>query len=889
MAEKLYLFDGTALVYRAYFAFISHPLRNSEGLNTSPIFGVVNSILKILRERDPEHIAFVFDAGGKTQRHELYEDYKATREKMPDELRDVLPYVNETIENMGIPIIMKRGTEADDIMATIARKAAKKGYNPVIVTGDKDLLQVIDKDIHVLSPGRGGRSQETMYTEENAKERMGVSPSQIVDYLALVGDSSDNIPGVKGVGKKTAQKLLDKYKDLDDIYDNIDELSGAVKKKMENSKEQAYLSKKLVQIDYDIDCGDIDFENMKRGGANYKKLAEIFEKLELQSLMKEILPSKETEVEIVIAGSKEDIKKWSDWAGFETALYILWEGEKPFDGQIVGVAFYSGDDKAIYIPVGHKDDEKLFDDGENIALSDFKDIVLPYLDNCTEITMHDLKGGRHLLGKYLEGFDSKLASYLLAPAVHRHNLEFDIMSHLAVQVEPFKELLPSRRSSYKAIAVDSAARACCQRAVSLHKMRKILVNKLENEKLLSLYNDMEKPLMDVLYEMEKIGVYINIDILKDLSDKFTHEAHELQQAAWEQAGEEFNLDSPKQLREILFEKLNLPPQKRTKTGPSTDMEVLEALSKLHPLPDIIVKYRKVKKLLSTYTDKLPDSINPDTGRIHSVLHQAVTATGRLSSSNPNLQNIPIRGEKGREVRKAFRAQNEDEILLSADYSQIELRILAHISDDENLKQAFIDGEDIHTSTAAKVFGLEKDEVDSDQRSAAKAVNYGIVYGLSAYGLSQDIDFTVKESQKIIDEYFNKYPGVKKYMDEIVEKAKEQKFVTTLMGRRRFLPDIDGKNYQMRQFSERTAINTPIQGTSADLIKIAMIRVADRLKEEGLRARMILQIHDELLFEVHKDDAEKFGKIVKEIMENAIDMDVPIKVDVQSGESWADIH
>ncbi len=882
----LYLFDGTAIAYRAFFAFINNPLRNSEGINTSGIFGTLNTIIKILEERNPDSLAFVFDRGGKTPRHEKYPEYKATREKMPDELRSTIPLILEAVEAMGIPILQQEGVEADDILATVAGAASANGEKVVIVTGDKDIFQIIDENISILQPGRGGQSDEKLFTVENADERLGVPPEQIVDFLSLIGDSSDNIPGVKGIGKKTAQKLLGDYRTLEDIYENLDKLTKGQRSKLQDGRQDAFMSRELIRLLHIDDFADPDWKSMKRGEQDEKKLKELLTRLELQSMMKKLLDVREPEEKIVLVKEEKYLKDWLSGSPSRLGCFLLWDGPKPFEGKVVGAGLAAEGMDTIYVPVNHRREDELFDSSDNI--SQFVSIFAEGIDG-KEIITHDDKAFMHLIRHDVNLTGTRLLSYLLAPAVSRHTLEFDLMYHLKINLAPLGDLLSSSKAPYASIDMEDAKKACGQRASAVLKLGKVLQEKLEDEDLKSLYDDIEKPLVDILYRMENRGVYIDTDVLDELSARFTEKADELEKQAYNIAEEEFNLDSPKQLREILFDKLDLPVQRRTKTGPSTDIEVLETLSHIHPMPRIIVEYRHFRKLVNTYTSVLPGLVNRDTGRIHSVLHQSVAATGRLSSSDPNLQNIPVRGEHGREIRRAFQAQKEGYVLLSADYSQIELRILAHISGDEGLKAAFESGEDIHTMTASKVFGIDVEEVNSDHRGIAKAVNYGIAYGLTPFGLSKDIDVSIGEAKKIIDDYFDKYPGVKNYMDEMVKDAEDKGYVTTLLGRRRYLPDIQGKNHNLREFAKRTAINTPIQGTSADLIKKAMIDVDKRLRDKGTEGFMILQIHDELLLEVPENEADELSLLLKETMENAMKLSVPIEVEVEFGETWADIH
>ncbi len=848
--EKLYLLDGHSLAHRAFYAL---PLLTTEsGEYTNSVFGFSRMLFKIIDEEKPDHIAVAFDLKGPTFRHEEYEDYKAGRKKTPDELIPQIDLIKDVLKSLNIPIIEKEGYEADDVIGTIAKEAAEKDIDVKIVTGDRDALQLIDERINVIYT-RKGITDIVEYDIDKVKEKYELSPEQLIDMKGLMGDSSDNIPGVPGIGEKTAIKLLKEFDSMENVLENIEKVSG--KKRKENLRkysEQAKMSKKLGKIVTDVSV-DLEFEDLKLEEPNFDQVIELFKRLEFNSLLdrfedeieeklKEISYSsidKAEDVQEVV----ENIKKSKKFAFTidedEKELLIKLEGQiykfKPF-------AEYKDNFKDIF---EDKEIKKLsFNSKENILYLIKNEV------NCKGIN-----------------FDPQLASYLLNPDE----------TPLAMKNMLMKEFNVSKEE------VTGSEDKEAQFLNYLFDLEEIYNEKLKEKDLLDLYYEIELPLIKVLAQMETNGIYADCEFLEDLSQQIADKISGVEEDTYELAGEKFNLNSPKQLGEILFDKLGLPVIKKTKTGYSTSIDVLEKLEDKHDIIPLIMDYRKYQKIKSTYVDPLLELVDDKTGRIHTNFNQMVTATGRLSSTEPNLQNIPIRTEEGRKIRKAFIPEKKDWVLLSADYSQIELRVLAHISEDEQLIKAFKEGQDIHTQTASEVFDVDKKEVTSDLRRHAKVINFGIAYGMSSYGLAQDLDISNGEAEEYINRYFERFPGVKKYMDEVVNKAKKDGYVRTIFNRLRYIKGINSSNYHRRSFAERAAINTPIQGSAADIMKIAMIEVYDALQSrKNVKAKMLLQIHDEIVFEVAKSELEEIAKLVKEKMEKAVELKVPVIVDLKTG-------
>ncbi len=885
--KKLYLIDGNAYIHRAFHAL--PPLTNSSGRMVNAVYGFTRMVLKILRQEKPDYIAVCFDFPAPTFRHKEFAEYKATRKETPDELKEQIPLAHKIVKALNIPVFEKQSYEADDLIGTLSKKATKEGIETVIVTGDKDALQLVDDSVKVLN-----EPKDILYTEKIVKEKMGVSPGQITELMGLMGDASDNVPGVLGVGPKTGTELIREFGSLENLYQNLSKVKDKLKEKLEKGKEKAFLSRRLVTLVKDIPM-EIGIRECHVGEFNREELLKLLQELEFKSLIVELIPQEEKH--------KVDYKGIFNQKEFEA---LLEEIEKTplvsldlettsadsMRAAIVGLSFALKPYAAFYIPVAHsylgapKQLEKKY------VLEKLKPIlengkIKKYGQNIKYDLIVLKREGIDLQGIY---FDSMIASYVLNPSKMNHNLGDIALEYLNYKMTPTSELIGKGK---KAITMDMVEvervipYACCDADIVL-RLAQIMERELKDKGLDKLFYEVEMPLLEVLAEMEMNGVIIDMDYLAQLSQDFSVRLKDVEKEIYKSAGQEFNINSPKQLSFILFEKLKLPIVSRTKTGPSTSEEVLLQLTEKHKLPYLIIEYRGLQKLKSTYIDAFPGMVNPQTGRVHTSFNQTVTATGRLSSSEPNLQNIPIRTEEGRKIRRAF-IPDKGCVFVSADYSQIDLRVLAHISGDESLRDAFLHNEDIHRRTASEIFGVSQKEVTPELRRIAKTVNFGLSYGMSPYGLSKDLEISQTEAKRYIDSYFKKYKGVKDYIKKIIIQARKEGFVTTLLNRRRYLPEINSKNGNVRGFAERTAINTPIQGTSADIIKVAMIRITQRLKAKGLKAKMSLQIHDELLFEVPEEEVDELSRLAKEEMEEAVSLDVPVVVDIKKGRNWRDLQ
>ncbi|MDX1674997.1 MAG: DNA polymerase I [Longimicrobiales bacterium] len=902
---RLYLIDGYALIYRAFYAMISRPLMTSKGENTSAAFGMTRFLLKLLDEYDPDYLGVVMDSGD-SARTEIYPEYKATREKMPDELRASLPRIRELLEAFRIPILELEDHEADDVIGTMARLASEADVETIIVSGDKDFYQLIDDDVKLLNPGRGGTSNvdEEWVGPQNASERLGVPPEHVRDYLALIGDSSDNIPGAKGIGPKTAVKLIDRYGGVDAILEHAEEVSGKrAREALLGYRDEILLSKKLVTIMEDLPV-ELDLEALQVTGPDRDRLKELFATLEFHGLVREIAaPEPETEqlesdyrVVESVDGVAELVSRVR--AAESASVHVIGSAAAPLQAALVGIALATEPGKASYLPLAHRPAGELDlggHEGMNLpALDDGAMAPLVELleDPDVEKTGHDLKYALLVLreaGVELRGldFDVMIGSYLLEPGRREHELDSLALQHLGHSAMTREDLCGKGRSVTPVAEVElgRVRDFACEKADLVLRLRDVLEPRLDDYHLETLYHEIEKPLIPVLADMETAGIGIDTEFFEGVSEKLERELGLIEEDIYKEAGEEFNINSTPQLREILFEKLELPVIKKTKTGPSTDASVLEELAEQgHRIPTLILEYRQLDKLKSTYVDALPALVNPETGRIHSSFNQAVAATGRLSSSDPNLQNIPIRTELGAELRKGF-VPAEGMRFVSADYSQIELRVLAHLSGDETFTRAFRSDADIHRETAALIFDVEVDEVTADMRAAAKTVNFATIYGIGPYALSKQLGTSVQEAKTFIENYFERLPDVRKYLDRQIERAYEEGYVETLSGRRRYIPEVKSKNYNVRQFGERAATNAPVQGSAADIIKIAMIDIHAALQDRDDGARMLLQVHDELLFEVPTDVVDEMTELIIDRMEGAFELDVPLRVEVGTGESW----
>ncbi len=910
---RLFLIDGYALIYRAFFAFINRPLTNAKGENTSAPWGFANFLLRIREEHEPDYLAVVFDAG-MSAREELYPEYKATREKMPDELRASLPRIRELVAGFNDRVVELDGFEADDVIGTLARKAVEEGLEAVIVSGDKDFYQLIGPGVALLNPGRGGPSgvAEEWVDESKAPERLGVPPEQVVDYLALIGDSSDNVPGAPGIGPKTAVKLLEEHGSLEALFEVAPEIRGKrAREALLEHEEQIRLSKELVTIRRDLDV-ELDLDALRVQEPDRARLRSLFMELGFRTLTERFTDGGEgpeapdggeveyravTEAEEV-AGVVEAIRDHGRVAVDTETTSI-----RPMEASLVGISLSWEPGQGVYLPFAHETpagdllDEAPAEPPPNLPGLDRPELAPlvemledPRVEKVGQNLKYDLLVLRRA-GVELQGlaFDSMVASYVLDPGRRSHGLDalsIDLLGYTPIAYADVagkgKKEIPFAR-----VPLGEAVPYACEDADLTLRLREHLLPRLKEQKLEPLFRDLEMPLVPVLAQMEWEGIRIDASFFREMSARLARELELLQEEIWKEAGEEFNINSNPQLREILFEKLELPVIKRTKTGPSTDASVLEELaSQGHRIPIHLLEYRQLEKLRSTYVDALPKLVNAETGRIHTSFNQTVAATGRLSSSDPNLQNIPIRTDVGRRIRKGFVA-GEGHRFLAADYSQIELRILAHYSGDEAFVEAFREGYDVHRRTAAEIFGTPLDEVSDGQRARAKAINFGTLYGQGAFSLGRQLGIPRDEAQEFIDRYFERFAGVRRFLDEQVDLAKERGWAETLSGRRRYIPELESRNWNVRQFGERIAQNTPIQGTAADMIKEAMIRIHRGLSEANLRARMLLQVHDELVFEVPEEEIEALENFVVETMEGAMELDVPLEVDVGVGTSWFD--
>ena len=888
--KSIYLIDGSAYIYRAYHAIRS--LSNSSGLPTNAVFGFTRMVIKLMEDRRPEYAVMLFDAKGPTFRHELYPDYKANRPAMPEDLSVQIPIIKDVTRGFNLPVIEKSGFEADDLIGTLARLAEDAGFHVVMVTGDKDFVQLVTDRAVIWDPMK----DETI-DRAGVHEKFGIEPRQMIDVMGLWGDSADNVPGVPGIGQKTALSLIKQFGSMAELYRQVQTITK--KKQKENLityKDQARLSRDLVTIDVHMPLS-FDPDSFRVTEPDNQKLTQLFKEMEFRQLQQSFGGTIETRPKAYRSVQTHrallDLVKHLEKAPF-FALDTETTSVDAMRAKLVGLSFAMRPDEAYYIPCAHDYPGVK----EQLELADVLKWLKPVLENpAIKKIGQNIKYDWLVLSHYgidLGGvdFDTMLASYLINPSKRAHNLDQIALDFLDHKTITYAEVAGKGKGAktFAQVPLDKAIPYACEDADITLMAKNILRPKLEAIGLTELFDTVEMPLVPVLMRMEKKGVTVDRQKLHSLSQTFASRIEGLETDIYALAGETFNIKSSQQLGHILFEKLKLPVQKKTKkkTGYSTDVNVLTVLARHHDLPAFILEHRTLAKLKSTYTDALIDLINPDTGRIHTSYNQTVAATGRLSSSDPNLQNIPIRTDEGREIRRAF-IPREGWVLVSADYSQVELRILAHCSDDKILIQAFLDGEDIHTRTAAEVFQAPPEMISPELRRQAKAINFGIMYGMSPFGLSNQLDISQKMAKVYIDNYFDRYRGVRKYMDRTIAEAAATKRTSTLLGRIRLLPEIDNANWNVRQFAERTAINTPIQGTAADLLKIAMIRVDSALTERGLKTAMLLTVHDELVFEVPPEEIDSATALIKTSMEGVWDLKVPLKVNIAKGENWAEAH
>lgn len=883
--EKLILIDGNSIIYRAFFAM--PPLTNSKGLHTNAVYGFTNMLLRLIQEEKPSHILVAFDAGKETFRHEGYKDYKGGREKTPHELSEQFPLMRELLESFGIAWFELAGYEADDIIGTISKKGEESGRQVLIVSGDKDMLQVVSDNVKVALT-RKGISEVEPYGPKEIEERYGLRPEQIIDLKGLMGDTSDNIPGVPGIGEKTALKLLHQYGSVEEVLAHTDEMKGKMKENLVNHAEDARMSKKLATIFYEVPV-ERTWEDMVFAGVQENKAAPMLHRLEFKSLLERLEftagatgeansvnnAQSVTEVDVTIVDS-DSLPELTALLPQIELMYVESYGDNPHHAIAMGMTL-STSERHFFVP---------FD----FLKSKEAEVIVAWLgDSSVPKRGYDLHRADlvlHWLGITLAGeeHDVQLAAYLLDPTDNNQTPSGLAAKYGLPNISSDEEVY-GKGAKFKVPEQETLSKHLARKTQLLLQIMELQRSELEKNEMNRLFYELEMPLSRILADMEKQGVAVNRDDLIQLGKEFESQIAKLMRQIYEIAGLEFNLNSPKQLGEVLFDKLGMPVMKKTKTGYSTDAEVLEKLAPYHEIVQYILDYRQLAKLQSTYVEGLLKEISPITGKVHTYYRQTIAATGRLSSQFPNLQNIPIRMEEGRKIRKVFVPSEEGWFILAADYSQIELRVLAHISEDEGLQEAFLHDLDIHTKTAMDVFGVSADQVDSNMRRSAKAVNFGIVYGISDYGLSQNLNITRKEAAQFIEKYFQAFGGVRRYMDDIVLEAKRDGYVKTLLERRRYLPEINASNFNIRSFAERTAMNTPIQGTAADIIKLAMVLMDEALKKQGLKSRMLLQVHDELVFEVPPEEMDIMSKLVPEIMGQALPLTVPLKAEVSSGLNW----
>ena len=945
--KRVFLVDAFALIFRGYYAFIKNPRINSKGLDTSAIMGFMNSLLDVIKRERPDHLAVCFDKGGSVDRVEMFEAYKANRDETPEAIKIAVPYIQEILKAMHIPIMVKEGFEADDVIGTLSKQAEKEGYKTFMVTPDKDFAQLVSENIFMYKPRFGGGYD--IWGVPEVQEKFGVeTPEQVIDFLGMMGDSADNIPGLPGVGEKTAKKFLATYGSMENLLANTHELKGKMKEKVEAAKDLGLLSKQLATIMLDVPVS-FHAKDFELDQPDIEKVTELFNELEFRNLLtnftrtfavenaekvnsvenpteeqtktvvKKTAPAPEGQFDLFAAPGSGSVSEADVASGFKTIkntnhfyqhidsplsrkllIRKLMEqtsvcfdtettGLKALEVELIGIAFSFEAGKGYYVSFPENQEET------KAILEEFR---VFFTSEAIEKIGHNLKYDIKVLSNYempVKGklFDTMIAHYLINPDM-RHNMDMLAETYLNYQPVSIVDLIGKKgknQLSMRVVPLADQTEYAVEDADITLQLKQLFTTELESGNVTKLFNDIELPLVSVLTAMEIEGININTDFLKELSVALTDDINRLEKAIYEQAGEEFNIASPKQLGIVLFEKMELVKKpKKTKTGQyKTGEDILSFLAKDHEIIRNIQEYRQYKKLQSTYVDALPNEINPKTGRIHTEYMQAVAATGRLSSNNPNLQNIPIRTERGREVRKAFIPRNENFVLLAADYSQIELRIIAALSEEENMISAFKNGEDIHASTAAKVFNVPLEEVTREQRSNAKTVNFGIVYGVSAFGLSNQTDLSRSEAKELIDTYYETYPKLKAYMSAQVDFAREHGYVETVLNRRRYLKDINSRNAMVRSGAERNAVNAPIQGSAADIIKLAMINIHNRFEKENFKSKMLLQVHDELVFDAHKDELEIIRPIIKHEMENAFKMSVPLDVEIDLGENWLEAH
>jgi DNA polymerase-1 len=919
-SKKLFLLDAYALIYRSYFAFIRNPRFNSKGVNTSAMYGFTNTLIQLLETENPSYVGVVFDVSAPTFRHKMFPEYKANREEMPEDLRKSIPYIRNIIEAFNIPIVEKEGFEADDVIGTLARKAEKEGFTTYMMTPDKDYAQLVSDHVLMFKPAKSGGVAE-VWGKKEVNENFGIeNPEQVIDILGLMGDSADNIPGCPGIGPKTAEKLISEFGSIDGIYRNIDQLKGKQKENLVNYEEQVRLSRKLAVIIQDVPI-EFEKEKLTRDEINKEVLKAIFEDLEFKTIAGRLNLNEAVKPETAMQGTlfgdsetaQPTVKKRNTIETIPHQYYLV-ENEMQraslraelaiqeefcFDTETTGLDTHSAEivcmsfsfrkHEAFCVTLPSKREEA------QKVMEEFREVFAD--ENITKIGQN-IKYDILMLSNYgieVKGkiFDTMIAHYLIQPEI-KHNLDFLCEIYLDYEKIPTENLIGKKgkgQITMRSVSAEKLRDYACEDADLTYQLKYAIDPDLDKTEVRQLFEEMEMPLIPVLVHMENAGVKLNVKELNEYAKVLRKQIIQLEKDIYELAGEEFNISSPKQMGPILFEKLKIDTNaKKTKTKQySTSEDVLVRLTDKHPIVGKILEFRGLKKLLSTYVEALPQLVNKKTGKIHTNFNQAIAATGRLSSVNPNLQNIPIRDESGREIRKAFIPTDAEHTFLSADYSQIELRIMAALSKDEEMQKAFREGKDIHAITAAKIYKVPESEVTSDMRRKAKTANFGIIYGISAFGLSQRLNIPRTEAKELIDGYFNSFPQIKEFMDEQIGLARKKGYVQTIKGRKRYLNDINSANAVVRGVAERNAINAPIQGSAADVIKIAMIKIYRQFEQQNLKSKMVLQVHDELNFDVVKTELEEVKKIVKQEMENAVDVGVPLTVEMNDADNWLDAH
>ena len=923
-SKNLFLLDAYALIYRGYYAFIKNPRINSKGTDTSAILGFMNSLFEIIRTQNPDYLAVAFDKGGSVTRSEMFEEYKSNRDKTPEPILVAIPYIKEILEGMKIPILEKEGFEADDIIGTVAKDAEENNFKVYMVTPDKDFAQLVSDNIFLCKPARMGNSMEIWGVDE-VKDKFEVeSPDQVIDYLGMMGDSVDNIPGLPGVGDKTAKKFIKQYGSLENLLQNAHEVTGKLGEKIIENKELGVLSKKLAKIILDVPI-DYNLDEFKLSDPDKEIVLKVFDELEFRRIKETFFKIfgtnsnqlEEKGAEVVqgdlfsetynlesnkdsLNGSKSIYQRIESFEELKLLVEKMMkqeivafdtetEGLNALETDIVGISFSWQKGIGYYLPVKNNKSvhEKSFE------------ILRPFFESTEIIKVgHNIKFDIQVLHKYNVKvsspiYDTMVAHYLINPDM-RHNLDTLSESYLNYSPISIESLIGKKgknQISMRDVSIDKTTDYASEDADITLQLKSIFDKEIEVNNLSKIFYDIEIPMINVLSEMETEGIKIDTSYLEKLDKEFEEDLEKLKKEIFKKSGEEFNLNSPKQLGEILFDKLKLVSKpKKTKTGQySTSEEVLSSLANDHKIIEDILEWRSLDKLQNTYVKSLPNEVSSLTNRVHSSFNQTVTTTGRLSSNNPNLQNIPIRTANGQKIRRAFIPRGSDYILMAADYSQIELRVIASMSNEENMIDAFVNNQDIHTMTASKIYNVDPENVTREQRGNAKTVNFGIIYGVSAFGLSQQTDLNRSESKVMIDNYFLNYPGLKKYMSDQIDFARNNGYVETIMGRRRYLQNINSQNNMLRSSSERNAINAPIQGSAADIIKIAMININSELKKQSLKSKMLLQVHDELVFDVHKSEKDQIKDIVKNTMESAVKLKVPLKIDLEFGKNWLEAH